>query len=520
MMHKNSVRMALLAMTAWSAGPAFAQSAVNWNSLVMSGEANPRPWCGQWWGHRSNGIAVNAKENPGYGDALSPAEKLDKLTGRLAKIEYDKVDTWLSCALKSWQECNGRGASDRWKCLQEPAKREAYRKCTQGFSIDTAFEYEVVNHGKGAYGYDSWWGHCNAWAAAAVLFPEPTKAVDWQGIKWTVADAKGLLTEVLMDVDLAADGWAGCRYDGPGNTRTYPGTCDTEQDALNDVTPRQYLNMMSKHIGTNRHGVVIDRYTGDQVWNQPVWKYDVTGCTQSTGAPCGAGEKKYTCQTSFTWAEDGVGHNEVCQPPHGYTTRSLGFFVCVDSTNNIRPERSKMGWIVPSGVAESDRNPDFIWVPAKLSSYPDSSNPYVFREYEKIKTIAAMSAGPQGQPPTPGTAKSYKKTVNKAIPDNSPAGISVSWRFTSSYPVKAAALCVNITHTYRGDLLIKLKGPNGKEEILWKNQGGATDNITDECVGTTSFLNSNMKGTWTATVADTARGDTGTWNHATLKITR
>ena len=38
-----------------------------------------------------------------------------------------------------------------------------------------------------------WWGHCHGWAAAAVLEPEPTAAVERSGIAFGVADLKGLL---------------------------------------------------------------------------------------------------------------------------------------------------------------------------------------------------------------------------------------------------------------------------------------------------------------------------------------
>src|SRR5438045_2356539 len=118
MIRMSTIPAALLAAaTALSAGSAAAQSAFNWNTLVMSGEATPRPWCGQWWGHRCNGVAINSKNNRAvgmscsYSDAQSPVEKLDAALGRTAKIEYAKLDTWLQCALKTWADCQTKRGS-------------------------------------------------------------------------------------------------------------------------------------------------------------------------------------------------------------------------------------------------------------------------------------------------------------------------------------------------------------------------------------------------------------------------
>ena len=40
----------------------------------------------------------------------------------------------------------------------------------------------------------SWAGHCNGWAAAALLEPEPTAPVTRAGVDFSVADLKGLLS--------------------------------------------------------------------------------------------------------------------------------------------------------------------------------------------------------------------------------------------------------------------------------------------------------------------------------------
>jgi hypothetical protein len=512
---KQTIRVALLLGAAgWIGTEAAAQTVINWGSLTFKGEVSPRPWCGQYWAYRHDGIAVTNKLGR-FPDALSPAEKLDELLGRKAKIEREKLDAWRSCALASWSACQNLADTERARCLRDSAKQRKHRACAKGFTVDTAYEWEVVNHGRGAFGWDRWWGHSNGWAAAAVLFSEPVKPVTLQGVTFTVADVKALLTEALMDVNIAADGWFGCRYNGPGETLSSP-ACPTAQDAYEDVTPQELLSAFSKHIGDNQHAVIIDRNTDVEVWNHPVWKYEVRDCRESTGSPCGPGEVKQTCMLSFTWAEDGVGHHEVCEPPHGYTTRMLAFSVCLKD-RMVLGDRNKQRWEVPAAVAKSERWPDFIWLPETRATKPHEANPFVHEHFAKILELYKLSAGKGGIPPNPRTARDYTQNVRKPIPDQDPRGLAIPIRVPTSMVVKTVAVCVDIDHPSRGDLVVKVRGPNGQEVPLWKNQRGAEDNLKD-CAGTTGFIHLDARGTWTVTVADTVAGDTGTLNSVTLRL--
>src|SRR4051812_19754534 len=45
-----------------------------------------------------------------------------------------------------------------------------------------AADWELSNHGSSLPGLQGWWGHCNGWAAAAVLFEEPRAPVTVQGV--------------------------------------------------------------------------------------------------------------------------------------------------------------------------------------------------------------------------------------------------------------------------------------------------------------------------------------------------
>ena len=83
----------------------------------------------------------------------------------------------------------------------------------------------------------------------------------------------------------------------------------------------------------------------------------------------------------------------------------------------------------------------------------------------------------------------------------------------------------NITHTYRGDLVVTLVSPAGTSVVLHNRTGSGTDNLTGWFPGDftpagnlSSLLGQNMQGTWRLTVADQAGGDTGTLNQWCLQI--
>lgn len=127
-----------------------------------------------------------------------------------------------------------------------------------------------------------------------------------------------------------------------------------------------------------------------------------------------------------------------------------------------------------------------------------------------------------------GADISVSVTPAAAIPDSSAAG------FTSVLAVPATPACVvaslrvsmNITHTWRGDLILDLTSPAGTTVRLHDRTGSSADDI----IGTygldltsaealSGFDGQDPAGDWTLTVSDNAGGDTGTLNSWGLQIT-
>ncbi len=128
-----------------------------------------------------------------------------------------------------------------------------------------------------------------------------------------------------------------------------------------------------------------------------------------------------------------------------------------------------------------------------------------------------------------GSEQSYPSTDTPiAIPDSPAAGINSVRSVPDIGGVTALRVAVNITHTYRGDLVVKLTSPTGTVVTLANQTGGSTDNIVATYPDTATpdgpgaladFVGGASAGNWTLNVQDNAGADTGTLNSWTLYLT-
>jgi len=103
------------------------------------------------------------------------------------------------------------------------------------------------------------------------------------------------------------------------------------------------------------------------------------------------------------------------------------------------------------------------------------------------------------------------------IPDNKRNGIKSFIDVPDSLTIWDMACEVNITHTWIGDLVVKLISPSGTEVVLHNREGGGTDDI-DQTYYPTEFRNENSEGAWTLFVSDNYKYDVGTLDSWTLTI--
>lgn len=111
-----------------------------------------------------------------------------------------------------------------------------------------------------------------------------------------------------------------------------------------------------------------------------------------------------------------------------------------------------------------------------------------------------------------------------AVPDEDLNGIISSIGIDEDGVIESVEeVFVNISHTYRGDLLVSLISPNNISINLHQGQGGGAENlIASYNNGTTSDLQqlegTGIRGNWSLRVIDRWPDDTGTLNSWGLKI--
>ena len=117
----------------------------------------------------------------------------------------------------------------------------------------------------------SWWGHCNGWAAAAILTNEPRESltVDVNGndVEYTTADLKGLFTEAHYST---YSQFYGSRYNG-------------EEDDIADLHPKAFHKLVTFYHRELRVPMVFDTSANEEVWNFPAWKTSLN-VTETTPA--------------------------------------------------------------------------------------------------------------------------------------------------------------------------------------------------------------------------------------------
>ncbi|MBC8424305.1 proprotein convertase P-domain-containing protein [bacterium] len=114
-----------------------------------------------------------------------------------------------------------------------------------------------------------------------------------------------------------------------------------------------------------------------------------------------------------------------------------------------------------------------------------------------------------------------------AIPDNNATGVSdaIAIALGGGETVSEVEVFVDITHTWRGDLIVSLMSPNGTSVTLHNRTGSLDDDIygwyPDELAPEGDlglFAGEDLDGDWTLTVSDNAGADTGMLNEWCLRI--
>ncbi|MEC7241609.1 MAG: ComEA family DNA-binding protein [Myxococcota bacterium] len=112
-------------------------------------------------------------------------------------------------------------------------------------------------------GGESWWGHCNGWAAAAIMTNEPresmTRDINGNEVEYTTADLKGLFSEAHY---ATYSQFYGSRYNG-------------EEDDVSDISPKAFHKLVSFYHRELQVPMVFDTTATEEVWNFPAWSTEI-----------------------------------------------------------------------------------------------------------------------------------------------------------------------------------------------------------------------------------------------------
>ena len=111
----------------------------------------------------------------------------------------------------------------------------------------------------------------------------------------------------------------------------------------------------------------------------------------------------------------------------------------------------------------------------------------------------------------------FENTAPVAIPDNNATGLTSVINVPNEGTVFGVTVGVNISHTWIGDLIVKLVSPTGTEYVLHNKEGGSADNLVKTWT-LDNFNGEAINGDWKLKVSDTVSIDTGTLNSWSLNI--
>lgn len=105
------------------------------------------------------------------------------------------------------------------------------------------------------------------------------------------------------------------------------------------------------------------------------------------------------------------------------------------------------------------------------------------------------------------------------IPDNSPAGISTVFEVEGAGTISALMVTVDISHTYRGDVGIKLVHPDGTTAVLKTNAWDSADDVQESYL-VEEFEGKAAAGEYELIISDHHAYDTGVINAVTIELAR
>jgi hypothetical protein len=459
-------------------------------------------WAASYWPTAEGSVNHRWQGN----DVPSPMEKYDaaengseicdmpaKVCGDNAKAEW-----------QAYYDCAGPAAKYQSKTFQN-----GYRMHD---GVDNNDDGDIDECSYDSYdGIETWWGVCHAWAPVAILEPEPQHAVTYKGQTFEVSDIKGLLMVVYDNTNAVMLG-------GRCNSKEidHDDVGRATDDDCRDVNPGALHVILTNFLGINDVALVEDRTANFQVWNQPMFGYEISLQEKVTA------ERANTCigaeGDTYSYNDDAVELYEV-KIKTDYITEGSQSTTPLGMTGYVRHDNyhyilevDDRGKVIGGEYCKSSQNshPDFLWAPIRAGS-SWGRNPHV--DLDTVRTLLRMSREPEGSddPPPAGDTRDFANDTSVAIPDNDPSGVTSDISVSDQFAFTNLSVSVDITHTWRGDLLVELLHDGQLVATLHDKDGGSADDLNETyTLSPTDLGVTDGTGAWTLRASDHAGQDTGT----------
>lgn len=384
------------------------------DALPASGEAAHVPWAGSYWPVSADTI------NYRWGSGESPAKKYERAFGGSGVEEAVSRVHGIESAVS--QRACSRDAECSAAAAEVCAKR---RGASSGRCIPT------------------WWGICHAWAPAAILWPEPRRAVVRGGVTFEVQDLKALASLVH---DRTKSRFASLRCDSAASTFAFDHYGRPTDGACRDTNAGTYHVLLANYLGRLRQSFVEDRTIDDEVWNQPLRSFrvlsrrevtaavanGVVGATGTTWQFNPAARRLVHVVTEVRWVSES-------DASEGWVGARIDAYTRSDRYEYVL-ELDGAGKIVGGewGLASRLSHPDFVWLPTGPAAASVAGGAIWYDVVKQLVMESASAATASGD-----VSESFSLARD-------------GWRFLGPFSLGAGPVTVAMTGTGDADLFVRV----------------------------------------------------------------
>jgi len=331
----------------WDNGNTFIRSVVDMrNYSLESGVSRKKPWSGYYWPYAYGGVAYRYN-----------SKRVKELT---SKYKADKVFPLLFNEFKRTSK-EFFQSSPNLDHLS-PAEKYDLLLGDYNFTLTKSLFSKFNSIYNSNNRIPQWFGICDGWAAASIKSSKPQKSVefildDGRKLVFSPHDIEALLS-LLWSHSRAK--MAGQRCGGTNN-------CP-------DLNPGSFHLGLVNQIGVNGESFVIDNERQTQVWNHPVYKYELRYFNVQTRKSYQKLKDNLIPISSLTYRNYNRSREAryILGVTLNYTYADLSYSV----QSGVASQKDKTDTVnydlelndkyqVVGGEWRSDKYPDFMWVPYK-----------------------------------------------------------------------------------------------------------------------------------------------------------